>query len=437
MENSPEAKEHWAVPFETVLQRFKTASAGLSEAEAGRRLAVHGPNRLPSGKRRSPLTRFALQFHNVLIYVLIAAAVATALMSHWVDTAVIVAVVVINAIIGFIQEGKAEEAMEAVRNMLSLRATVIRAGKRIAIDADHVVPGDIVYVQSGDKVPADIRLLRVKSLQIQEAALTGESLPVDKNTQAVPTDALLGDRTSMAYSGTVVTYGQGTGVVVATGAATEIGRISELLAEVQTLTTPLLQKMDEFARWLTIAILAICAFVVAFGTLVWGFDLAEMFMAAVGLAVSAIPEGLPAIITITLAIGVERMAHRNAIVRQLPAVETLGSVMTICSDKTGTLTRNELTVRSVVAAKSVYEATGTGYDPHGGFTRNGQDIVLRDDTDLMAVLRTAALCNDAALHQNDGVWGVDGDPTGRRLVDRRGQGRRQFARSSPDAAAHG
>ncbi|WP_292528727.1 HAD-IC family P-type ATPase [Methylocystis sp.] len=411
MENSPEAKETWAVASDKVLERFKTSSAGLSEAEAARRLTVHGPNRLPSGKRRSPLTRFALQFHNVLIYVLIAAAVVTALMAHWVDTAVIVAVVVINAIIGFIQEGKAEEAMEAVRNMLSLRATVIRDGKRRVMEADDVVPGDIVYVQSGDKVPVDIRLIRVKSLQVQEAALTGESLPVDKSTEAVPPDALLGDRSSMVYSSTVVTYGQATGVVVATGAETEIGRISELLSEVQTLMTPLLQKMEEFARWLTIAILAICAFIVAFGTLVWGFDLAEMFMSAVGLAVSAIPEGLPAIITITLAIGVEGMARRNAIIRQLPAVETLGSVTTICSDKTGTLTRNELTVRSVVTAKGVYEATGTGYDPHGGFTRNGQDIVLRDDSDLLSVLRPIALCNDAALHEKDGAWSVDGDPT--------------------------
>ncbi|MEF3366814.1 HAD-IC family P-type ATPase [Methylocystis sp. 9N] len=405
-------EDNWAaVAFETALQRFETGTEGLSEEEAARRLAVHGPNRLSAGKRRSALLRFALQFHNVLIYVLLAAGVVTALMRHWVDTAVIVAVVVINAIIGFIQEGKAEEAMEAVRNMLSLHATVIRGGKRIVIDADEVVPGDIVYVQSGDKAPADIRLIRAKSLQAQESALTGESLPVDKSIAPVAPDALLGDRTSMVYSGTVVTYGQGTGVVVATGAATEIGRISELLAAVETLTTPLLQKMDEFARWLTVVILAISAAVVAFGALVWGFDLGEMFMAAVGLAVSAIPEGLPAIITITLAIGVERMARRNAIIRQLPAVETLGSVMTICSDKTGTLTRNELTVRSVTTAKGVYEATGMGYDPHGGFTRNGEDAALRDDADLMAALRPLALCNDAILHETDGVWSVDGDPT--------------------------
>ena len=326
---------------------------GLSKAEAERRLAVHGPNRLPAGGRRSALARFALQFHNVLIYVLLASAVVTALMQHWVDTAVIIAVVVINAIIGFIQEGKAEEAMEAVRNMLSLHATVIRDGQRVVIDASDVAPGDIVYVQSGDKIPADIRLIRVKSLKVQESALTGESLPVDKDPAPVAADAALGDRASMAYSGTVVNYGQASGVVVATGAATEIGRINAMLSEVETLSTPLLQRMDEFARWLTVVILVVCAAVFAFGALVWGFDVGEMFMAAVGLAVSAIPEGLPAIITITLAIGVERMARRKAIIRQLPAVETLGAVTTICSDKTGTLTLNELIVRTIVTAGGI------------------------------------------------------------------------------------
>jgi len=355
--------------------------------------------------------RFALQFHNVLIYVLLAAAVVTALMQHWIDTAVIVAVVVINAVIGFIQEGKAERAMEAVRNMLSLHATVVRDGQRVVIDASSVAPGDIVYVQSGDRIPADIRLIRVKSLKVQESALTGESLPVDKDPAPVASDAALGDRVSMAYSGTVVTYGQGSGVVVATGAATEIGRINAMLSEVETLSTPLLQRMDEFARWLTVVILAACAAVFAFGSLVWGFDAGEMFMAAVGLAVSAIPEGLPAIITITLAIGVERMARRKAIIRQLPAVETLGAVTTICSDKTGTLTLNELIVRSVVTSCASYDTTGSGYDPHGGFLRNGKDVVLRDDLHLAAALRPLALCNDAALREKDGAWTVEGDPT--------------------------
>lgn len=411
MQPSAEGKEYWAIGADAALERLGVTRLGLSEAEAQRRLAVHGPNRLPAGRRRSALMRFALQFHNVLIYVLLAAAFVTALMQHWIDTAVIVAVVVINAIIGFIQEGKAEEAMEAVRNMLSLHATVIRDGQRNVIDATDVAPGDIVYVQSGDKIPADIRLIRVKSLKVQESALTGESLPVDKDLEPVMADVPLGDRAPMAYSGTVVTYGQGTGVVVATGAATEIGRINAMLSEVETLSTPLLQRMDEFARWLTVVILVVCAAVFAFGSLVWSFDASEMFMAAVGLAVSAIPEGLPAIITITLAIGVERMARRKAIIRQLPAVETLGAVSTICSDKTGTLTLNELIVRSIVTSGGVYDATGAGYDPHGGFLRNGKDVVVREDIHLTAALRPLALCNDAVLREKDGAWSVEGDPT--------------------------
>jgi len=405
-------RDNWsAVPFEAVLQRFESSREGLTDAEAARRLAQYGPNRLPGGRRRSPLTRFLLQFHNVLIYVLIAASVVTAFLGHWVDTGVIVAVVVTNAIIGFIQEGKAEQAMDAVRKMLSLHATVVRNVRRLVVDAESVVPGDIIFIQSGDKVPADMRVVRVKSLQIQEAALTGESMPVDKDVAAVAPDALLGDRTSMAYSGTVVTYGQGTGIVVATGSTTEIGRISAMLSEVEELTTPLLQRMAEFARWLTVVILALAAAVFAVGAWVWRFPASEMFMAAVGLAVSAIPEGLPAIITITLAIGVERMARRNAIIRRLPAVETLGAVTTICSDKTGTLTRNELTARTIVTTNSIYEASGSGYDPHGGFARDGQDILVDGAPDLAEMLRAVALCNDAALHEKDDVWNIDGDPT--------------------------
>jgi magnesium-transporting ATPase (P-type) len=411
-DNAVNPEHNWsAVPLETVLESFDSSSAGLSDEEAARRRAQYGPNRLPSAKRRTALVRFLLQFHNVLIYVLIAASGVTALLGHWVDTAAIIAVVVINAIIGFIQEGKAEQAMDAVRKMLCLHATVIRDGRRRMVDAEEVVPGDIVFVQSGDKVPADLRLIRVKSLQIQEAALTGESLPVDKDVSAVAADALLGDRTSMAYSGTVVTYGQGAGVVVATGMATDIGQISAMLSGVEELTTPLLRRMAEFARWLMVIIIVLACAVFLFGTLVWSFSPAEMFMAVVGLAVSAIPEGLPAIITITLAIGVERMARRNAIIRRLPAVETLGAVTTICSDKTGTLTRNELTVRTIITAHSIYEASGSGYDPHGGFTKDSKDISASEALDLAETLRAAALCNNAVLHEKDGIWSIDGDPT--------------------------
>ncbi len=312
---------------------------GLDQASAAERLERHGPNKLPEPPRRSALKRFMLQFHNVLIYVLLAAAVTTGALGHWIDTGVILGVVVINAIIGFLQEGKAERALEAIRDMLSPRAQVLRDGRRQEIDADQLVPGDVVFLASGDRVPADLRLLDVKSLRIEEAALTGESLAVEKQVAPVEHAAPLGDRASMAWSGTLVNYGKGTGIVVATGGATEIGRISRMLSEVQELTTPLLRKLAVFGHWLTWAILALAAFAFAFGTLVRGFSAGEMFLAAVGLAVAAIPEGLPAIMTITLAIGVQAMARRSAIVRRLPAVEALGSVTVICSDKTGTLTR--------------------------------------------------------------------------------------------------
>ncbi|MGB6905835.1 MAG: HAD-IC family P-type ATPase, partial [Methyloceanibacter sp.] len=375
------------------------------------RLIQYGLNRLPSAKASSVFLRFLRQFHNVLIYVLLAASLVTASLGHWVDTGVILAVVVINAFIGFIQEGKAEQAMDAVRKMLSLQATLIRDGRRLVVPAESVVPGDVVFLQSGDKVPADLRLIRVKTLQIQEAALTGESIPVEKDVKAVPLDALLGDRTSMAYSGTLATYGQGMGVVVATGLATEIGRISTMLSEVESLTTPLLQRMADFGRWLTVIILAVASAVFGVGTWIWNFPATEMFMAAIGLAVAAIPEGLPAIVTITLAIGVKRMARRNAIIRRLPAVETLGSVTTICSDKTGTLTRNELTVRTVVTPSAIYGASGTGYDPHGGFSKNERYTSADGGADLTEALRAAALCNDAVLNEREGVWGIDGDPT--------------------------
>lgn len=412
MNKSIDRQENWsALPAEVVLERFESAFTGLSDTEVERRLAQYGLNRLPPAKRRSALFRFLLQFHNVLIYVLLVSSIVTALLGHWVDTSVIIGVVVINATIGFIQEGKAEQAMDAVRKMLSLQAAVIRSGRRLVVAAEAVVPGDIVFLQPGDKIPADLRLIRVKTLQVQEAALTGESVPVEKDVAAVAPDALLGERASMAYSGTLVTYGQGAGVVVATGMTTEIGRISAMLSEVENLTTPLLRRMDAFGRRLTVVILALALMLFGIGTWIWTFPADEMFMAAVGLAVAAIPEGLPAIITIALAIGVERMARRNAIVRRLPAVETLGSVTTICSDKTGTLTRNELTVRTVITADSIYDASGTGYDPHGSFSENGREISANGALDLTEALRAAALCNDATLNEKEGVWGIDGDPT--------------------------
>ena len=394
---------------------LSSGPGGLTGAEARRRLGLYGRNRLPAVKGPGRLRRFLAQFDNVLIYVLLASAVATVALAHWVDTAVILGVVLINAVLGYIQEGKAEQALDAIRNMLSPQAIAIRDGQRVAIPAEELVPGDLVFLQSGDRVPADLRLVHAKGLQVQEAALTGESLPVDKRVDPVAIEASLGDRVSMAYSGTLVTHGRGTGIVVATGVATEIGRISGLLAQVQPLVTPLLRQMARFGRWLTGAILALAALTLAFGVLVQGYGLGKMFVAAVALAVAAIPEGLPAVLTITLAIGVKRMARRNAIIRRLPAVETLGSITAICSDKTGTLTKNEMTVQTVAIAEHLFEVSGVGYDPHGAFSLPGRDAAAVDPEGhplLKAVIRAAVLCNETTLRRaENGAWVVDGDPT--------------------------
>ena len=386
----------------------QSGPAGLSAAEAARRLAAHGPNRLTPPKKRGPLLRFLLQFHNVLIYVLLGASVVTGALGHWVDTGVILGVVLINALIGFIQEGKAEKSLDAIRNMLSLHAMVMRDGLRREIAAEGLVPGDIVLLASGDKVPADLRLIGLRNLRIEEAALTGESEPVEKSPDAVAEDVPIGDRTSMAYSGTLVVFGQGRGVVVATGDATEIGRIGKMLADVESVDTPLLKQMAGFGRRLTAAILLLAGFALAFGMLVHGQPAGEMFLAAVGIAVALIPEGLPAIMTITLAIGVQRMAQRNAIIRRMPAVETLGAVTTICSDKTGTLTRNEMTVQRLVTTEKTIAVAGVGYAPHGGFAVDGVDV---DAAEFADIARAALLCNDATLHEQDGEWKLEGDPT--------------------------
>ncbi|MCU7935823.1 MAG: cation-transporting P-type ATPase [Candidatus Thiodiazotropha sp. (ex Dulcina madagascariensis)] len=399
-----------AVDFKTILHRFETDEAGLSMDEAARRYASFGPNRLPEPKARSALARFLYQFHNVLIYVLIAAAVVTVLLQHWVDAGVIFAVVMINALIGHIQEGKAEDALKAIRQMLSPHAMVMRDEKQLTLDAEKLVVGDIVLLQPGDRVPADLRLIGVKGLQIQESALTGESMAVEKITDPLSADVPLGDRVNMAYSGTLVTHGRGTGVVVTTGAQTEIGHISSLVAEVEKVTTPLLRQMAQFGRWLTAGILILALFTFIFGVFLRDYLMAEMFLASVSLAVAAIPEGLPAIMTITLAIGVQRMAQRNAIIRKLPAVETLGSVQVICSDKTGTLTRNEMTVRSIVTASEDIHISGTGYDPHGAISHNGQDLRPEERPLVCEVTRAAVLCNDASLQQQDSGWCVHGDP---------------------------
>jgi magnesium-transporting ATPase (P-type) len=413
----PQGAIPWhARPAETAIDALATRPDGLTREEATERLATHGPNRLPPPQGRGPLLRLLAQFHNVLIYVLLGAGVVTAALQHWIDAAVIFGVVVINALIGFVQEGKAERALDAIRDMLSPSATLMRDGRRVVLPAEEIVPGDGVLLQSGDKVPADLRLIWTKGLQIEEAVLTGESLPVEKGTAPVSEDAALGDRASMAYSGTLVTRGQASGIAVATGDRTEIGHISALLGRVEVLTTPLLRQMAVFSRRLTVAILLLAVVTFVFGSALRDYDAAEMFLAGVALAVAAIPEGLPAIMTITLAIGVQRMARRNAIIRRLPAVETLGSVSLICSDKTGTLTRNEMTVRSIATCHHLFAVSGIGYAPTGDFLLDGAPVALEDHPLLRTMARGAFLCSDAVVREADGAWTVEGDPTEGALV---------------------
>ncbi len=398
---------------EQTLQAQAVASGtGLALDEAARRLARHGANRLPAARRQPPWQRFLLQFHNPLIYVLLVAAAITFGLDDLVDTGVILGVVLVNAAIGFVQEGKAERALEAVSAMLASRATVLRDGAWHEIDAEALVPGDIVQLEPGARVPADLRLIRTKNLRIDEAALTGESVAADKACGAVAAGAPLGDRRCMAYSGTVVGVGQGRGVVVATGTATEIGRIGTLVGGVHSLATPLTRRLDQFARRITLFIVAVGLVTFLFGHLWRGMPLLEIFLAVVGLAVAAIPEGLPAIVTIVLAIGTRNMARQRAIVRRLPAVETLGSVTVVCSDKTGTLTKNEMTAVCVMLPGRTLDVSGAGYAPEGGFAHDGQPVDAEADAALQALARCALLCNDAQLaHDDTAGWQLLGDPT--------------------------
>ncbi len=396
---------------QSVLEQLETSEKGLSGKEARERLETYGPNRLPQPRRRGPLLRFLSQFHNLLIYVLLGAAVVTALLGHWLDCAVILGVVLVNSLIGFIQEGKAEKALDSIRNLLSLEADVYRDGERREIPAEELVPGDLVRLKAGDKVPADLRLLKTRELRIDEAILTGESDAVTKKTEAVEEGAAVGDRFCMAYSGTIVTSGQATGVVVGTGQSTEIGRISDMLSTVEVLTTPLLRKMDDFARLLAVVIVVLGCGTFAFGYLIRDYSAVDMFLVAVGLVVASIPEGLPAIITITLAIGVQRMVRRHSIIRRLPAVETLGSVTVICSDKTGTLTRNEMTVQAVITADGKFSVEGAGYDPQGEIKpENGKNEAKAEEI-LQELGRAGLLCNESQLVEEEGRWQVKGDPT--------------------------
>jgi cation-transporting P-type ATPase F len=402
---------HHHLPAHEVVLLLETDTAkGLDHDEAAQRLERFGRNVLPKFKRHGALFRFLLQFHHPLIYVLLAATVITALLGEWVDAGVIFGVVLVNAVVGFLQESRAEAALESLAAMMTTEAVIRRGGRKIRIPSADIVPGDVVLLESGDKVPADLRLVVIRELRVDESALTGESLPVEKADHVLPPETVVADRKNMAFSGTLITYGQGTGVVVGTGADTELGRIHQLMGQTTEIATPLTKKLTAFSKVLTVVILALAAMTFALG--LWrGQSATDVFMAAVALAVGAIPEGLPAAVTITLAIGVSRMAKRNAIIRKLPAVETLGSTTVVCSDKTGTLTKNEMTVKAILAGHQVFDVEGAGYRPTGAIRLDGTAVTLKQHPALAECLVAGALCNDAQLLESDGQWTITGDPT--------------------------
>lgn len=409
----PHDKSWYQLSVEQVLEALASAPQGLATAEAHARLAQYGYNELKF-RTRSPIVRFLMQFHSSLIYVLLAAALVTAVLNMWMDTAVILAVVFANTVIGFIQEEKAEAAAAALQKLMTLECTVIRDGREMVIPARELVPGDIVLLDEGDKVPADLRLAYSRNLHADEATLTGESVPVSKNTLPLPKPGLPpADQRCMAFSGTFITRGSGRGIVVGTGTRAEIGRIAELMQETEEIATPLTRKMADFTRLLVIAILAIATlnFMLA---VIFGFPPVYSFLASVSLAVAAIPEGLPAILTITLAFGAMVMARRNALIKNLPAAETLGVTTVICSDKTGTLTRNQMTVSRIYAGGARYTVTGSGYEPEGTFIREDRAIEpAQEHEEFTQTLRAGYLCNNAQLEfeRDTERYRIIGDPT--------------------------
>ena len=396
-----------------VLERLETSpEKGLSASEAAARRAEFGPNELPAAKPDSAFVRFMRHFHDILIYILFVCAFVTLVLGHYADTIVIIAVAIVNAAIGYFQENKAEKALSDIRNMLSLKASVIRDGVRSEVDAADLTLGDIVYLAPGDKIPADIRLFRAENLRVEEAALTGEAVPAGKNTLTIAPETVLGDRSNMAYCGTTVSAGTAYGVVVDIGTDTEIGRISQLIADVGVTTTPLIRQMAAFGKSISVVIIGIAALVYLFGHFFRKelYTPAELLLSTIGLAIAAIPEGLPAILSIILAIGVQNMAKRKAIVRNLPSVETLGSVSVICSDKTGTLTKNEMTVKNLVVHDVSFSVTGSGYAPVGEIRQGEERALTSEDSLLHRLLICFKHCNDASLTEEE-TWKVQGDPT--------------------------
>jgi len=404
-----------SIESEKIIELFESDTTdGLGPLSIKHREEQFGKNILKEKEKESKLKKFFLQFHNALIYILLGASFVTALLHEWVDSGVIFGVVIINVIIGYIQEVKAQEAIESLKKMMNTEAVVIRDGKKISISSIDLVPGDIVLLESGSKVPADMRLIEAKDLKVDESMLTGESVSTLKNIALQNQDITLNDRDNMTYSGTYVTYGRAKGIVVATAGHTELGKIAHLIEETTSMETPLTKKISEFSKILLYVILVLAAFTFAVGILREN-SAVETFMASVALAVGAIPEGLPAAVTITLAIGVSRMATKNAIIRKLPAVETLGSVTTICSDKTGTLTQNKMSVTHIYCSGTTYEVSANGYEPKGGFFKEGKEIEFIDDS-LKEILRVGYLCNESYLLEKDGHFSINGDPTEGALV---------------------
>jgi len=396
-----------------VFSRLGSAEQGLTSETVAHSLQVFGPNELPVSPPEPAWKRFLNQFRNVLIYVLLASAVISMLLDHAMDSGVIVLVVLLNAIVGYIQEGKAERALRAIKAMTRTRCLVLRNGAQISVDSAELVPGDVVILQAGDRVPADIRLFFTKNLRCDESALTGESQPVSKLVDTLPEALPLAERRNMAYMGTIVTFGVARGVVTSTGVNTEIGSISEMVQSTIIPETPLQKQLAHFATQLSVVIVLVSLLCMAFGMLVRGYGFADMFQAAISIAVATIPEGLPAIVTIALAIGVQRMAKEKALVRRLPSVEVLGAVDVICTDKTGTLTTNEMTVRQLVCADGRYHVTGEGYRPEGAVVNDdsGETVIYGHNPLVQQAALCSMLCNDANVSLQDTAWSLAGDPT--------------------------
>lgn len=402
----------FAQAAEDIISNLDTSSeTGLSDQELNKRIDQYGLNQLPEKEVTSAWIKFFSHFKDILIYILLVAAVVTFILGHYVDTVVILLVAIINAVIGYVQESKAEKALEGIKQLLSLQATVIREGKRAEVESVKLVPGDIVLIKAGDKVPADIRLIESDNLKVEESPLTGESVSIEKQTDELPDDTILAERTNMLFSGTAVSSGSGKGVVTATGEETEIGQINRSMSEVEEMKTPLLKQIEAFGKTISIVILVLSIVLFVFGLLIHDYEWGELLLSVIGLTVAAIPEGLPAILTIILAIGVQSMAEKKAIMRTLPSVETLGAVKVICSDKTGTLTKNEMTVKSVITREQSYSVTGIGYKPEGTISSGDKEADKSRHPDLHTLLTILNSVNEADIYEKESQWLVRGDPT--------------------------